>query len=675
MIVLAILLALSSPAADSTAPRDRVIPLPVVQVDGVRRPFDARARSRTGAVSDLAAGAAGRAIESLPELLAEAAGVRVIQYGGLGAFSTVSLRGASPGQVTVLLDGVPLTSAAHGIVSLADLPVTAVERVEVYRGLAPPGLGVATPGGAVNFVTASNPALRELRVSRGSFGTWEGRASGGRRLGALTGFVHAGYQGSAGAFRYDDDNGTPFNPGDDSVGTRVNNRFDAATVLGSLVWTPRERLRVLARADVFHKAQGLPGIGAVPAWTPRLALLRALSLVQVVRERGAGERWAPRAELTGSLDRERSRFRDTGLPDRGELGVGRHDTDDRVAGDAVTARLEWAELLPGLALEGDGALRVDRARPADAADGAPDPPSSRRDTRGAGAGLTLEAPGGRVLLRAAQHWDRREDHRGLAGGARLDLARETATPQLGARVRGPRGLSARANWTRAERAPDFLELFGNLGSVQGNPALRPERGENWDAGAAWEGGGARAHAVVEWSHFDARATDLIVQVRNSASSVRAVNLSSARVRGEELAVRGSLPGGFAFTGAGTWMSARNVGAVPAFWAGKRLPLRPARQLYARLQWRRGAARAGADVQVIGDDMLDPANRLRAPGRTLAGGTLGWALAHGGLVLTLEGKNLADHHARDVGGFPLPGRSVFVSLDARFGASHDPSPGE
>ena len=68
-------------------------------------------------------GSSGRALETMSDVLAEAAGVRVLQYGGLGAFSTVSLRGAPAGQVAVYLDGAPLTSAAHGVVNLADLPV------------------------------------------------------------------------------------------------------------------------------------------------------------------------------------------------------------------------------------------------------------------------------------------------------------------------------------------------------------------------------------------------------------------------------------------------------------------------------------------------------------------------------------------------------------------------
>ena len=152
-------------ATDSTAVRDSIHVLPEFRVESERIRSEARRRLPTAFVTELRTGESGRALETLSEVLGEAAGVRILQYGGLGAFSTVSLRGAPPGQVAVYLDGVPITSAAHGVVNLADLPATAVERIEVYRGLTPLEMGPATPGGAINLVTVSSPELREIRTA------------------------------------------------------------------------------------------------------------------------------------------------------------------------------------------------------------------------------------------------------------------------------------------------------------------------------------------------------------------------------------------------------------------------------------------------------------------------------------------------------------------------------
>src|SRR5262245_32389276 len=95
----------------AAAPRDSVVlTLPEVRVVRERALSEAGRRRPTAFVAELAAGRSNRALESLSEVLAQAAGVRVQQYGGLGAFSTVSLRGAPAGQVSVFLDGEPLTS-------------------------------------------------------------------------------------------------------------------------------------------------------------------------------------------------------------------------------------------------------------------------------------------------------------------------------------------------------------------------------------------------------------------------------------------------------------------------------------------------------------------------------------------------------------------------------------
>jgi iron complex outermembrane receptor protein len=652
-----LLVGAAPPVADTSA---TVVPVPGIVVEGERPIANARARMPTAFVTELPARRPGRAIESISDVLAEAAGVRVVQYGGLGAFSTVSLRGASPGQVSVFLDGAPLTSAAHGVVSLADLPATAIERVEVYRGLAPLGLGVATPGGAVNLITASAPELREARLARGSFGTWEGRASAGAVRGALSGTVHAGYQGSNGDFRFFDDNGTPFNAADDDTSTRVNNRFDAATLLATVAWRPSPAVRVRVREDLFHKAQGLPGLGAAPAIHPRLAFDRSLSQLDATLDAGG---WRPALEWRGSLQRARSRFRDSDA----QLGLGTHATDDRFAGEEGALSARWARLRAGFSLEVTGAWRGERARIRDAADGAADPPASRRRGHGAAASLQWRPLAERIVVHVARRWDRIEDAlrwNGTAGIAQAsDVAREVAVPQAGAGVALPFGLGARANWTRAERVPDFLELFGNQGSVMGNATLRPERAENWDAGASWSMRRGALRAEAEWAHFESRAEDLIVYERSSPSSVRARNVSRASVRGEELSLRASGALGLAATAAFTWQSALDEGPV-SFWHGKRLPQRPGRQASVRLDGHWGRVHAGADVQYIGDNVLDPYNRYRVASRTLVGASLGWSAPGERFRLVLEGRNLGDRQVSDVAGFPLPGRALFAALDVR-----------
>jgi len=652
-------------ARAAPVPADSIVLLPEVRVERDRPLSDARRRAPTAFVTTIDVDLRARALRSLPELLVEAAGVHVQQYGGLGAFSTVSVRGAPPNQVTLYLDGVPLTSAAASTVSLGDLPVTAIDRIEIYRGPSPLALGPGSPGGAVNLVTmpdATDPRAR-LRLVRGSFDTWEGAGTWSGALGPLAAVVHGGVQSSTGDFLFDDDNGTPFNAADDSLSARVNNAFDAWALLGGIGTRAGSPLRLQLRQQLFRKRQGVPGLGVAPALHTRLELERSTTQAEVG---GGGAGHWPAARVLGSLTESRTRFDDP----LAELGLGAHDTDDRFSARGVDLGLEWARLPLGFALESGGSLRREEASLADAADAAPDPPASRRDLEGARVGLGWSGFGERVLLRAGRRWDRLDDHLRWTGTGAIPRASDTGrvldAPQLGARIQAGSGLELSANWSKAERAPDFLELFGNQGSVLGNPALQPERGESWDAGARWTSPrDASFSGTISFAHFESRTEDLILYVRSSPSSVRAMNVARARVRGQEIEASAAGPLGFSASAAVTLQEAIDRGPVP-FWNGMRLPEHPASEVVARLDWSHRGVDAGVSLHHLGDNYLDRVNRQRVARRDLLGASLGWRPTPRAPRLLIEGRNLTDDRAADVGGFPLPGRSVFVSLEAHTG---------
>jgi hypothetical protein len=88
--------------------------------------------------------------------------------------------------------------------------------------------------------------------------------------------------------------------------------------------------------------------------------------------------------------------------------------------------------------------------------------------------------------------------------------------------------------------------------------------------------------------------------------------------------------------------------------------------------RRGAG-AYAELFHLGADFLDRYNAVRVPARTLVGAGLGFPVAPSARF-TFEGKNLQDVRTRDVAGFPLPGRTWSVALEARFPQTH-PLPGD
>ena len=653
-------------ARDGSYPRearagiDSIVVLPEVVVERDRPLDPARRRRPTAFATELRADGSVRAYDSVAQLIEQAAGVHVVRTGGPGAFASLSLRGAPAGQVAVYVDGVPMQSAAQTVVNLAELPMSAVRSVEVYRGGAPLSLGPGRPGGAIHLTTAL-AAGASARVARGSFDTWDASGRVGLRRGAFAARLHAGYLGSDGDYAYLNDNGTPLNPDDDIEAERRNNRFDMAHGGALLAWQPDSRWRVQAAGNLQRQAQGFPGLGHVPAAHARSRLLRGGAQLSVARTLpGDG-----RLEASAHLIRDRRRFEDA----EGRLGLGRHRTDDRFAAEQAALRTTLPRAL-GVQLEGGLALRLERATLTDALDGRADPPASARRVSSAEAGVRLEPFGGPLLLVAADRWDCVDDRLRAAGAIgsapATDAVRETRAPQFGARLAAGFGVELRANWSSAERLPDFMEHFGDQGGVTGNPALRPERVESRDAGLAWSGrlpGGARGS--IEFARFASSGEDFIVYVKQSQTAVKAQNISRAEIRGEELSLALALPYGFDASAALTWQSALDDGDVP-FWRGRRIPHRPARESHARLEWRGRGLETSLDVHHQSDSYRDRANQQRVPGRTLVDAALAYTPFGGPLRLALEGRNLGDRRVSDVTGYPLPGRSFVLSVDWRTG---------
>ena len=126
----------------------------------------------TASATVVEAGRFAGELKGVAELAATAPGVAVRSNGGFGQLTTISIRGSGSGGVRVLLDGIPLDTAAGGGVDLSTIPLHWVDRVEVVRGAEGAYFGAGALGGAVNVVTLPAVAGKwGAEVTGGSFGT------------------------------------------------------------------------------------------------------------------------------------------------------------------------------------------------------------------------------------------------------------------------------------------------------------------------------------------------------------------------------------------------------------------------------------------------------------------------------------------------------------------------
>jgi outer membrane cobalamin receptor len=655
----------------AAAPSDTLYTLPVQEVVEARPYDDPALRGSPGFARSYDVSQSHGRLRTAADLLAGGVGVHVRQFGGLGAFSAVSIRGSAAAQVAFYLDGVPLNQAQYGVVNAADLPIEALGAIDVYRGAAP--LAFDSPGGGVIQLRAREDGRTWARaaVGGGSFGTRKSDGAFGLARGATRVLVVGQYLESEGDFAYFDDNDTDANPDDDAISVRANNAFVARAWTGRVA-TRTGPVALSVTHDRLDKDQGTPGTGTNTALRANLRSDRAITALTVGPHAAVGP-LAP--SLLVYAARHRDRFVD---PER-ELTGSRVDTDDRASRDGARLGVRTAPLaLPAGPHAFELAAEVGRERM-----------TPRTSIPAPEAGPTRERE--RVVLGAEDRWSPFGGRLGLTGQLRREatfdafpaapaypgvlpspavarthrLTRATAA----ARLELGRGVAVRASASRLGRTPSLEELFGHRGGVHGNPLARPERVRTQDLGlvvarafdpaAAWEPLWIDAQAAA----WRSDATDLLVFVQNSAQTSEAQNVDAARLTGTELALRAAWAWGGAADVAWTRQWTRDEGEA-AHLRGLALPGRPGHEVSVRLSYARGAWRPFSEFHAVGAHFLDRANLKSRPASTLLDLGLAVAPRSGPLEITLECRNVADRRLFDFGKYPLPGRSLFAGLRYR-----------
>ena len=94
-----------------------------------------------------------RKMKTVVEALRLAQGLAVFQSGGPGTLAQVRMRGGTPQQTLVLIDGAIVNSATDGTYNFANLTTDNIERIEILRGSQGMMWGSDAMGGVVNIIT------------------------------------------------------------------------------------------------------------------------------------------------------------------------------------------------------------------------------------------------------------------------------------------------------------------------------------------------------------------------------------------------------------------------------------------------------------------------------------------------------------------------------------------
>lgn len=143
---------------------------------------------------------------SVGDALRTVPGVEIRQSGSFGKTTAISIRGANPSQVQVLVDGVRVKSPTLGQAELADIAPDLIERIEVVRGPQSTLYGADAIGGVINIITkkgTGKPIQGSLEEQVGNYGTWVNRGTGYGQWKFLDYSFSGSYIESNGQFAHD----------------------------------------------------------------------------------------------------------------------------------------------------------------------------------------------------------------------------------------------------------------------------------------------------------------------------------------------------------------------------------------------------------------------------------------------------------------------------------------
>lgn len=616
-----------------------------------------------------------RQLGSLADMLQRAAGLHVVRTGGMGDYTGVSVWGSSENQVNVYVDGVLQNQANDGSMFLGDWDLSRVERVEVFKGLAPDNLAGSPMGGAINIITRSGGpgAVARGAVGVGSFGTLRANGSAEFRKAGWHGRVEAARNQADGDFIYYDDNGTEFKPGRNPDGAerlsegdltrkvRRNNAHGFTEIAASAGYSAGAwDLGVQADATRLHKQ--IPSPDPNVDSTVRVETFRDSDRLFA---RGFGHWTGPRLE--GSFDLSGSLQGDAYLDRDGVVGVGNdddHNSYSQLIG-TVWARAGLAEgfTLAALGSYGiSGYVFTDRMLDIEyprfnryTGEGKLTPVYSRGRHTLEGilaATVTLEEQNGEGVrafnssLVPGEDWD---SHWSL---------------RLGYQYRIREGMWLSAQGGSSYRIPTFLERFGDRGTIVASAGLRPEAGATGSAGLHAEGRGLGADLQV----FATEGRRLITLLQNSQHVMVYRNTDATRVFGVESRLTAA-PRPWTHTALD--MTLQKAVAVSSGSGEKLVPYKPLSQVSLRQSLMHRGWTLSATGYYQGLAYPNPSNEAslfdsyshNTEWQSRCDADLSWRAKR--LLLAAGVRNLFDQRLFDYFNYPLPGRSYAFTMQAEY----------
>ena len=559
-------------------------------------------------------------------------GVSVAVSGPKGSLTEVRIRGAEANHTLLFVDGIRFNDPAAGNAARFELLAgDALSRIEVVRGPQSALWGSEALGGVV-AVESADPRRGGGVSALGEYGSLKsgrGAVQGAAKAGPLALSAAAGAMGSEGI----DELGRP---GGERDGYWT--RFATAKAVAR----PASGLEL---GLVGHYVEGK---NEFDGYDP-VTFQRAETLDNTRNRIAAGRGWAAYENGGWRLSTDLSLL---GSTNRNFVGT---SALNRTSGERLTAGAQVSRTLGRHRLTAAWEHETERFHARDQQYfGATNQDRSRR----------LDAFVG-------------EWRAGWTGFFSTDLAvrhdsfsafKDATTVRAAAIAAPGAGLRIHAAYGEGIAQPTFYDLYGFFpGSFRGNPSLKPERSEGWEAGLRWERNKLSAGAT----YFAARLKDEILDVFDPVTFLSSTANASGRSRrkGIELDAQYRPTSHLLLAANYTWLDADQQQAAGA--ALVREARRPRHSANLVATWSAGRLSAGASAAYVGartDTNFDvfPAQIVRLHPYVLASARVGYRLTDR-IEAYVRAENGFDSRYQDAVGYATAGRTVYAGLRLRLGS--------
>lgn len=593
--------------------------------------------------------------DTVSELISSSVGVTSQSLGGMGQFSTVSIRGSSPEQVSVYLDGVKLNTASGGAFDFSTIPIDSIARIEVIRGGGTTQFGADAIGGVINIVTKKAVEGRFIEAfgGGGSFTTVKLGASYRERFKknaftlAWTNLLSKGdYTFKTNSVRL---SGAPTATAGRTY-TRIHNSFISESLLASWEHSFTDQIKLNVLNDFFFTDRDVPGteeettiLYPTNPLNAHEKIFRDTSSVTINVDpffiKPVNFQWG----VTNNFDIDL--FKDP------TPAIG-NPIDVRTNNYALTSFLKWMAILDHGFMNQAITFRYDYEFDY-LTDSSPISTTRLTGTRDRHINSVFAQDEiafwkDKIIILPAVRYQDSSDFS------------DDVTFKGGLKINPLSWLTLKSNFEKSFRYPSFGELYyPDQGYIRGNPNLKKEEAYNLDAGIVL----TTKYAGFEAAYFRNWVDNSILFVPISATTIAPVNTFKVDIYGAEFQATFT-PVKYVYLGVNyTYLSAHYASN------NNQLPGRPKHEFNSRLELnydvtKKFGGTIFSNFNYKNSVPLNTANTVFLSPRSKI--DLGLNLRFlKNYYLTFEAKNITNVQIYDARGFPLPRRSFFATLGAKW----------